>query len=90
METTKLLHLANILRSTESVLVAFSGGVDSTFLLKVALDTLSERVLAVTAESPTFPAWQLREAKKLAKDMGAKLEFIRSEELANPKFVNNN
>ena len=54
-----------------SAAVAFSGGVDSTFLLKVCHDVLGDSVLAVTARSETYPERELEQSRDLAKDMGA-------------------
>ena len=54
-----------------SAVVAFSGGVDSTFLLQTARDVLgAERVIALTATSPTYPSYEFNESVKLAKDLG--------------------
>jgi len=92
MNTTneKLQKLKQILKSLESVLVAFSGGVDSTFLLKVALDTLGkENVLAVTATSETYPKRELDEAIDMAKMLGAKHILIESGEVDIPEFQHN-
>ena len=62
----KYSNLQGILQKMESVVVAFSGGVDSTFLLKVAIDTLGyDNVLAITADSETYPTSELKEAIKL-------------------------
>lgn len=68
------------------VLVAFSGGVDSTLLLKVAHQVLGENVLAVTAVSETLPPGELEEAMTLAASIGARHRIIRSEEMANLAF----
>ncbi len=85
----KLLRLKGLLTSMESVCVAFSGGVDSTFLLRVARDALGERVIAVTAASPTYPESELQEAKRLAGSMGVKHIVIHSNELEIPGFSDN-
>ncbi|MCI6013323.1 MAG: TIGR00268 family protein, partial [Firmicutes bacterium] len=62
--TEKYTYLQDYLKSLGSKAVAFSGGVDSTFLLRVAHDVLGDNVLAVTAASCSFPERELREAKK--------------------------
>ncbi len=87
---TKLPGLYEILSSLESVCIAYSGGVDSTFLLKVARDVLKENVLAVTATSPTYPEHELKEAIGLARGIGVRHLIISSNELDIPGFSENN
>ncbi|HOJ39438.1 MAG TPA: ATP-dependent sacrificial sulfur transferase LarE [bacterium] len=75
----KLELLERWLQKAESVLVAYSGGVDSSLLLKIALKTLGkENVLAVTASSPLFPAEEIARARELARRMGARHLIIRA------------
>jgi uncharacterized protein len=85
----KLKRLEKILQQMQGLVVAFSGGVDSTFLLKVAHDVLGKHVIAVTALSPTFPLAELKSAKELARSLGVRHQLIRSNELSIPEFVSN-
>jgi uncharacterized protein len=93
METVqeKYDKLKSILADMGSVLIAFSGGVDSTFLLRVAHDVLGDRACAITATSPTYPESEFRSAVSLARLIGARQIVVESNELeiqgfsANPK-----
>jgi DNA-binding transcriptional ArsR family regulator len=66
----KLENLIEIIKSLESIVIAFSGGVDSTLLAKVALDVLGDKVIAVTARSETYTKSELEDAIELAKKIG--------------------
>ena len=87
---TKAQRLKEIFQSMGKVLVAFSGGVDSTLLLKVAQDTLGDgNVLAVTASSPLYPERELAGVKKLIRTLGARHRVIESNELEISGFSKN-
>ncbi len=73
----------------ESVLVTFSGGVDSTFLAKVAADTLGKKAAAMTAVSASLPADELAEARRLAGEIGIRHLLVDSRELDNPRYAAN-
>lgn len=90
MNDTKIMRLWQILRDMKRVLVAYSGGVDSTFLLKVAVDALgTQNVLAVTAKSPTYQALELKDAVKNAKKIGTRHIIIDTNEIENLNFSSN-
>jgi len=85
----KLARLTEIVAAADNLLVAFSGGVDSTFLLKVAHQTLGERAVGLTAASPTAPPGELEAAAELARLIGCRHIVIDSHELENPSFTEN-
>lgn len=85
----KYQKLQDYLKSLESVAVAFSSGVDSTFLLQTAVDVLGERVLAVTAASCSFPKRELNEAKQFCMEKGIRHIIVESEELEIDGFRQN-
>lgn len=87
--SSKYAMLRKSLADMGSLLVAFSGGVDSTFLLKAAHDVLGDRVRAVTATSPTFPLSEFRRAAELADMIGVPRIVVESNELEIPGFAGN-
>lgn len=85
----KLAALRKRFQEMETVLIAFSAGVDSTFLAAVAHQELGRRAVAITATSPSFPERELEEACALAQSLGFQHRVIRSNELADPNYANN-
>lgn len=83
-------RLGELLQEMDQVMVAFSAGIDSTFVLARAVEELGDRVLAVTAASETFPQRELNEAIALAKKLRVRHEVVQIVELSNPDFVANN
>ena len=90
MQNLKLNKLKKILKSLKSAVIAYSGGLDSTFLLKAAIDELGKKnVLAVTARSETYPYSEYVEAKRIVKKIGARHLTIGTNELKLINFKSN-
>ncbi len=86
---SKYNHLQSILTELGSVVIGYSGGVDSTLLVKVAGDTLGNNALAVIGKSETYPTREYEEAIKLVKAFGVRYTEVRTEETDNLKFKEN-
>ncbi|MFU0784172.1 MAG: ATP-dependent sacrificial sulfur transferase LarE [Thermoanaerobacterium thermosaccharolyticum] len=85
----KYENLKKYIKQLGSAVIAFSGGVDSTFLAKVCKDVLNDSCLAVTATSSTYPEREFKEALELAKEIGIRHKIIKSEELEIEGFSKN-
>src|SRR4051812_49878665 len=84
--TDKERALRDALASLDSVVVAYSGGVDSAYLAFIASRTLGERAVAVTADSPSYPERHRELAIRIARDFGLRHEIIRTSELERPEY----
>ncbi len=89
MLSDKLQRMQHLLEEMGSVLVAYSGGIDSTLVLKVAHDALGHRAVGVTAVSPTFPDIELEVARRVAAQVGARHLIVGTDQLEIPDFVRN-
>jgi len=89
MHSAKVAQLRAQLCANAPLVVAYSGGVDSAYLLAEAHACLGEQVLGVIADSPSLPRQALAEALSLAEKIGVQVEVVRTDELANPDYATN-
>src|SRR5438552_6685671 len=89
-DATRLKSARDIVRDLGSVLVAYSGGVDSTLLLRLAMDELGERAVAVLASSPAYPESEQAAAREMARYMGARLVEVMTGEVELEAYARNN
>jgi len=86
---TKYEHLQHIIRSLGRAAVAYSGGVDSTLVLKVAYDCLGEDAIGLIGVSPSLPPYELEEAERIARQIGVRLKRIATHEAEDPRYLSN-
>lgn len=89
MLTEKLEQLKVLFREMEQALIAYSGGVDSTLVAKIAYDVLGDRALAVTAVSPSLLPEELEDAKIQAATIGIQHKVVQTHEMDNPNYTSN-
>src|SRR5271154_6833567 len=89
MNPEKYSQLQECLRAHAPLVIAYSGGVDSACLLAVAHETLGDKMLGVIADSPSLPRQALADALAVAKQIGAPVEVVRTEEMQDQNYVNN-
>jgi uncharacterized protein len=89
LSTAKAEHLRSLLAANAPLVIAYSGGVDSAYLLAEAHAILGNRALAVIADSPSLPRQALAEALALARHIGATVEVIATEELEDERYTSN-
>src|SRR6202171_4959849 len=89
-DATSLNRARGIVRDLGSVLVAYSGGVDSTLLLRLALDELGARAAGALASSPAYPESEQEEARAMARSLGARLVEVTTEEVELDAYARNN
>jgi pyridinium-3,5-biscarboxylic acid mononucleotide sulfurtransferase len=89
-DATRLDHARAIVRELGSVLVAYSGGVDSTLLLRLSLDELGDHAAGVLASSPAYPESEQAEARVLAASLGARLVEVSTDEVELDAYARNN
>lgn len=82
----KTEKIKSLIREMDSTLVAFSGGVDSTLVLALAHEVLSEKTLAVTAQSASVPNREMQASRQLAKEIGVRHLVVKTEEMSNPEY----
>ena len=85
----RLTQLRESIKANGSALIAFSGGVDSTFVLKIAVDELGSHAVALTALSPSVAADEAAEARELAQKLGARHLVVNSNEIDDPRYAAN-
>ncbi len=89
MTKTKLEQLRSLFAEMDRALIAYSGGVDSTLVAKVAYDVLGDRAIAVTAESPSLLPDDLEDARIQAATIGIRHELVQTHEMDNPNYTSN-
>ena len=85
----KLEQLSNLFQNMEKALIAYSGGVDSTLVAKIAYDVLGDRALAITAVSPSLLPEELIDAQTQAAQIGIRHEMVETREMDNPNYTSN-